>query len=62
MEHISVRIRSEDGQLLKTVCENRGEQVSDFVRRAVFRELASLSYFEADRKKSLGLTGFKNQQ
>jgi hypothetical protein len=55
MNHVCVRMNPDDITLLKNVCSNRGEQVSDFVRRAVLKELAQLSYFEPDRKKSLGI-------
>lgn len=44
-----------DVELLRRVSRNRGEDISDFVRRAVYKELASLSYLPVDQKKSLGL-------
>jgi len=43
-------------ELLKRVCEFRGEDLSDFVRRAVKTELARLSYLSDDEKKALGIT------
>ena len=55
MTHISIRIREEDLDLLKEVCENRDEQMSDFVRRAILLQLASMSYLDPARKKSLGV-------
>jgi hypothetical protein len=45
----------EDAELLKRVAENRGEDVSSFIRRAVYQALAELSYLDADRKKALGI-------
>jgi hypothetical protein len=42
-------------ELLKQICKARGEDLSDFVRRAVKTELARLSYLSEDEKKALGL-------
>jgi len=39
---IDVRISEEDRVLLDKVCRARGEDLSDFVRRAIRKELASL--------------------
>jgi hypothetical protein len=47
-------MKKEDIQLLKKVCEARGEDLSDFVRRAVKMELARLSYLNDEEKKALG--------
>jgi len=44
-----------DVELLKKVSHDRGEDVSDFVRRAVYKELASLSFLPAGQKKALGI-------
>jgi len=52
---IGVRINEEDRTLLYKVCKARGEDLSDFVRRAIRKELASLSYFSDETKKALGL-------
>jgi len=52
---IAVRIGSEDRRLLEKVCKARGEQISDFVRRAIKKELASLSYYPEEVKKALGI-------
>ena len=57
---IGVRFASEDVDILRTVCKARGEDVSDFVRRAVRRELAHLSFYTEMEKKALGLTRSKN--
>ncbi len=40
-------------QLIKKVARARGEDLSDFVRRAVKRELARLSYLSDEEKKAL---------
>jgi uncharacterized protein (DUF1778 family) len=52
---IGVRIPQEDKSLLEKVCKARGEDVSDFVRRSIRKELASLSFLSAEEKKALGV-------
>ncbi len=54
-KNIGIRISAEDQILLKTVCKARGEDISDFVRRSIKRELAGLSYYNAETKKALGI-------
>ena len=51
-ETIGVRFQEEDKELLENVCNARGEDISDFVRRAVRKELASMSYYSAATKKA----------
>lgn len=55
-KQIGLRISEEDKALLEDVCEARGEDVSDFVRRAIRKELASLSFYPDEVKKALGVT------
>jgi len=50
---ISVRFPLSDASLLKEVSKNRGQDVSDFVRLSVRKELARLSYLSKAEKKSL---------
>ena len=52
---IAVRLLKTDTALLKRVCRSRGEDVSDFVRRAIRTELAKLSFLEPLDKKALGI-------
>ena len=52
---IGVRFNEEVAKLLFKICYSRGEDVSDFVRRATLKELANLSYLTSDIKKALGL-------
>jgi len=52
---IGVKFSYGDAELIKDVSSARGEDVSDFVRRAVKKELASLSYLTGSEKKALGL-------
>jgi len=54
-EQIGVRLKREEKHLLEKVCDARGEQVSNFVRRAVKKELASLSFYSEETKKALGI-------
>jgi len=55
MVQIGVRITTEDRDLLAEVCKARGEDLSDFVRRSIKKELASLSFYPDDVKKALGV-------
>ncbi len=52
---ISVRLSAEDRKLLDRVCRARREDISDFVRRAIAKELAELGFLNEDEKKALGL-------
>jgi len=42
-------------ELLKKICQDRGEDISDFVRRAIYKELADLSFLPEEQKKALGV-------
>ena len=54
-EQIGLRLKTADKRLLETVCDARGEDVSDFIRRAIRTELAKLSYYPPDVQKALGI-------
>ena len=54
-KQVGARLRIADKKLLVSVCEARGEDVSDFIRRAIRIELAKLSYYSPDVKKALGV-------
>jgi uncharacterized protein (DUF1778 family) len=54
---IFARMTQEEVKLLKQVAKARGEDLSDFVRRAVKMELARLSFLSPEEKKALGLEG-----
>lgn len=41
--------------LLRDVCKARGENISNFVRRSVRKELVQLSYLSPYKKKALGV-------
>lgn len=53
-EQISVRMDQITIDLVSKIAERRGEQLSDFVRRAIRLELANLGYLDDDQKKALG--------
>ena len=50
---LGVRVEEREKDLLKKVCKARGEDESDFVRRAI-KELAFLSFLTPEEKKALG--------
>lgn len=52
---VAARFTPSDALLLYKVCESRGEDVGDFIRRSVRSELAKLSFFSDLDKKSLGI-------
>ncbi len=52
---VGVRITLEDRRLIDVVCEAGGEDLSDFVRRAIRKELASLNFLPEQQRKALGI-------
>lgn len=52
---VGVRVTNDLADLLREVSTARGEDVSDFVRRAILRELASLNFLPDAQKKALGV-------
>ena len=52
---VGVRVTEDLYSKLGTVCDARGEDVSDSIRGAVLKELASLSFLSEDQKKALGI-------
>jgi len=54
-ENLSFRISRRDKELLEKICKARGEDPSDFVRRAIRKEFAGLCYLPEDEKKALGV-------
>jgi len=52
---IGIRIPASDAALLKRICKGRGEDLSDFVRRAIRTEMAKLSFLRPLEKKALGI-------
>ena len=56
---IGFRLEAKTKGLLIKICKNRGEDLSDFVRRAVYKELAELSFLSSEQKKALGVRNEK---
>jgi len=54
-ENLSLRISKRDKELLEKICRARGEDPSDFVRRAFRKEFAILCYLPEEEKKALGI-------
>jgi len=52
---IVVRLDPRDKDLVAKVAKARGEDLSDFVRRAIKTELAKLSFYTEEEKKALGV-------
>lgn len=52
---VGAKMPKKDADLLKQVCENRGENLSSFIRRAIRTELAKLSYLSDEEKRALGV-------
>jgi uncharacterized protein (DUF1778 family) len=52
---IGIRIPASDAALLKRICESRGEDLSDFVRRAIRTEMAKLHFLSSMERKALGV-------
>jgi hypothetical protein len=59
---IGLRLPIQDRELIERVCDARGEDISDFVRRAIRKELASLSYYPDEVKKALGVEMTQNME
>ena len=57
---LGVRVTENLYSKLKIVSNARGEDVSDFVRRAILKELAFLGYLSEDQKKALGIGKVEN--
>lgn len=53
--HLGVRVTSVFYDMVAEVSRSRGEGISSFVRRAILKELASLSFLPDEQKKALGI-------
>ncbi|MCP8321732.1 MAG: hypothetical protein H3Z52_12460 [archaeon] len=58
-QSIGFKLEAKDRELIEKVCRARGENISSFVRRAVRRELAGLSFYPNETMKALGLIAEK---
>ena len=52
-KHIGFRIPVDDLNLIQKVCSDRGENVANFARRAMKRELARMGYMNKEQAKAL---------
>ena len=52
-----VRVTEDLESLVRSVAIARGEDMSDFIRRAIKVELARLSFLSPEEKKALGMKG-----
>jgi predicted DNA-binding protein len=52
---VGVRVTENLYLKLRKISNARGEDTSDFVRRAILKELASLNFLSAEQKKALGI-------
>lgn len=50
---ITVKLPIDKWELLRKICEARGENLADFVRRAIYRELARMGLLPAEEAKLL---------
>jgi len=58
---IGVKFPIEDAKLIKKIAVARGEDLSDFVRRSVRKELVNLSFLTDLDKRALGLLNSKTE-
>jgi len=54
-KRVTVRFQQLDADLLEQISEDRGEDTSDFVRRAVKIEFARLGLLSTGKSKALGI-------
>jgi uncharacterized protein (DUF1778 family) len=52
---IGVRLDTSDAKLMRKICKSRGEDLSDFVRRAIRTEMAKLDFLKPADKQALGI-------
>lgn len=50
---LNIKIEKKDLQLVQKIASNRGEDSSDFVRRAIRKELARLGFLKLEEMKAL---------
>ena len=52
---LSARVPASLYNQVREVSKDRGEDLSDFIRRSILKELAALSFLTSDQKKALGI-------
>ncbi|RLF09272.1 MAG: hypothetical protein DRJ69_04960 [Thermoprotei archaeon] len=50
---VAARLPRDRYELVKKLCEVRGEEISDFIRRAIYRELARMGLLPAEEARLL---------
>ena len=55
-ETFAFRLSKRDAELLRKISEAKGIDASDFVREAVRRRFAELTFLNEEEKKALGVT------
>ena len=50
---VSVRLPRDRAELIEKLCYARGEQLSDFIRRAIYRELARMGLLPTEEARLL---------
>ena len=53
---VAARMDERQVDKLRDVCKLRGEDVSDFIRRAILMELGRLGYLDLEQRKALGVS------
>lgn len=53
---VGAKIGESEFELIKKVAGLRGEDVSSFLRRAIRKELAELSFLDRESKRALGIS------
>ena len=54
--YIGARVPIRISDILKKVCEQRGEDAANFIRRTIYTELAQLGYLSESECKALGIS------
>jgi len=54
---VGAKFVERDAELIRNVAKMRGGCVSDFIRYAILKELARLSYLSEEETKALGIEG-----
>lgn len=50
---LGLRLEKEMHELLKGICKARGEDMADFIRRAIKKEMGRMGYLQEDEIKAL---------
>jgi hypothetical protein len=59
-KQLIVRVSDDVDNLVRSVAAARGEDISDFIRRSLLKELASLGFVGETQAKALGISKVKS--